>query len=239
MVSRSDLCSRRCFIVVMASLPAAVAAAAQPDFWNSKEPADYTVEEKHRMVTNSPWAKRVRAEGLTPAPKITLAPAVSARPPCPIPGASGGSPVVIASNATCLAAADENAETVDSKHSLAYYGQVTVCWESAKPILQVTGLPLPAEFRNHYVISVSGLPVRLLNEMPSATLSASSHKRRHISARFVRLMNRQTLFFAFPDRSSPTKAENSTIEFTMHLSGITVRAQFHPEEMTYRGQLAL
>jgi hypothetical protein len=38
----------------------------------------------------------------------------------------------------------------DANQSLAYYGQVTVRWESAKPILQITGTPIPKEFRNHY-----------------------------------------------------------------------------------------
>jgi hypothetical protein len=149
---------------------------------------------------------------------------------------------MIAKSAACNDPMDENAGVspglADSKHSLAFYGQVTVRWESAKPMLQITGIPLPEEFRNHYVISVTGLPAPLLGEMPVAALS-SSNKHRHISAQLVRLLDKQTLFFAFSSRGLPLKTEKIAIVFTMHLSGITVRAQFNPEEMTYRGQLAL
>jgi hypothetical protein len=224
---------------VPALLYPVVSALGQVDFWNSKEPADFTEEEKRLIITNSPWARTVRSKGLIAGSKVSPVAAARAGSPCPVPGAAGASPVIIAQSAACNDGTNENAGVADSKQSLAFYGQVTVRWESAAPMRLITGIRLPDEFRDHYVISVIGLPTPLLNEMPVATLSSSSNKHRHISAQFVRLMDKQALFFAFSHRSLPIKTGDIAIGFTMHLSGITVTAQFNPKDMTYRGQLAL
>jgi hypothetical protein len=239
MYRRGDLCNRRYFMRVPALVYPVVSALGQADFWNSKGPADYTEEEKRQIITNSPWAKTVRAKGLIARSKVSPMASAGVGSPCPIPGASGTSPVIIAQSTACNDGTKENAGAADSKHSLAFYGQVTVRWESAAPLLQITGIPLPDEFRDDYVISVTGLPTPLLTEMPVATLSSSSNKHRHISAQFVRLLDKQALFFAFPHHGLPLKTGNITIGFTMHLSGITVTAQFNPEDMMYRGRLAL
>src|SRR5947209_7229477 len=37
--------------------------------------------------------------------------------------------------------------------------KATIRWESAKPILEALKTPLPEAFADHYVISVSGLPL--------------------------------------------------------------------------------
>ena len=39
---------------------------------------------------------------------------------------------------------------------------VIVRWESAQPILDASGVPLPADFTDRYAISVSGLPIGVM-----------------------------------------------------------------------------
>jgi hypothetical protein len=129
-----------------------------------------------------------------------------------------------------------------AKEALAFYGAVAVRWESAEPILQVTRTFLPDQFKNHYVISVTGLPAGILSNsstpLPAAVLSA--RKDPPEQAEFVALTSdKLTLLFAFPKRNPEIKASDKALAFRMDLSGIRIQARFDPKKMIYRGQLAL
>ena len=148
-----EFLTRRSFICASALVAPVLYAFNQTDFWNAKELADYTDEEKESITTNSPWARTVRSDkpdlnGVNSAQGDGWLP-----PPCEI--------FVY----WCHVAGREPGKG-DAKPLLAFYGQVTVRWESAKPILQITGTHLPEEFRNYYVVAVTGLPPSSMEHQP-------------------------------------------------------------------------
>src|SRR5271169_5402345 len=57
------LSRRRLFLLAGAGIAVRLplGAAAPPDFWNKKAPADWTDEEIDRLISKSPWAKAVKA----------------------------------------------------------------------------------------------------------------------------------------------------------------------------------
>ena len=225
----SHVTSRRTFIGLGVIACPISRLLAQTEFWNTKDPTNYSDDEKHRMVNNSPWAKTTHADAPVGAVRRM----------------DGFKSV------GCLDCAPKHPKTVmvqaspqreDSNGTLAFYGQVTVRWESANPILQVTQTALPNEFRNHYVISVTGMPVGVLSNastpLPTAVLSA--RKGPPEKAEFVALTSdKRTLLFGFPERNPVIKASDKALTFRMDLSGIRIQARFDPKEMIYRGQLAL
>jgi hypothetical protein len=232
----SDVTSRRTFIRLGTIAGSLSCVLAQPQFWNTKDPADYSDDEKHGIIANSPWAKVTHADA--PGVSMRRLDGFASAPCTPsIPGSC-------ASNHPKTVVVQASPQPEDAKEALAFYGPVTVRWESAKPILQVTRTALPNEFRNHYVISVTGLPVRILSQtsngmpLPNAELSAGKHRPER--AEFVALTSdKLTLLFAFPKGNPVIKASGKTVLFTMKLSGITIATRFVPQEMVYRGQLAL
>jgi hypothetical protein len=230
----SDFTSRRTFIRLGTIACSLSCVLAQPQFWNTKDPTDYSDDEKHAMVANSPWAKVTHAD----------APGVSVRRLdkfAPVP-CSPSIPGSCAPNHPKTVVVQASPRPEDATQALAFYGPVTVRWESAEPILQVTRTSLPDQFRNHYVISVTGLPAGILSNgstpLPGAVLSA--RKGPPQQAEFVALTSdKLTLLFAFPKRTPAIKASDKALSFRMDLSGIRIKARFDPKEMIYRGQLAL
>jgi hypothetical protein len=233
--SSSGVSSRRSFIRLATIAWPASCLLAQTEFWNGKDPRNYSDDEKHQILNNSPWAKTARAE------------------------APGGDSIQPVGDFNCRSAPPSGSGTCGQKptailhaspppeaarESLAFYGQVTVRWESAKPILEVTRMVLPDQFRNHYVISVTGLPVSVLsntsNGTPLPTAVLSMQRRPPEPAEFVALTSAKVaLLFAFPKRNPVIAATDKTLSFTMNLSGIKIKTTFDPEKMVYRGLLEL
>jgi hypothetical protein len=193
-----ELLTRRGFICASALVAPVLYAFNQPDFWNAKDLADYTDEDKESITTNSPWARTVRSD------KPDLNSVISVQgdgwlpPPCEI-------------FVYWCPHSERKPAKVDAKPLLAFYGQVTVRWESAKPILQITGTHLPEEFRNYYVVAVTGLPPAFFDgtPTPTATLSSNRHRAVHAAHVFqhwsdVRLPDKRILLFAF----QPGPADN-------------------------------
>jgi hypothetical protein len=232
----SDGISRRRFIRLAAIACSLSCVLAQPQFWNTKDPTDYSDNEKLAIVANSPWAKVTHAD----------APGVSVRRLDGLAHAacSPSIPGSCAPNHPKTVVVEASQQPEDAKEVLAFYGPVTVRWESAKPILQVTRTAPPKEFRNHYVISVTGLPIGILSQtssgmpLPTAELSAGKHRPQR--ADFVALTSDNlTLLFAFPIGNPVIKVSDKTASFKMNLNGITITTRFVLHEMVYRGQLAL
>jgi hypothetical protein len=209
---------------VNAFLSAAAVGLAQTEFWNTKEPRNFTAEEKRRLVSDSPWAKTVRC---SPADNPRR---VQNGSPCLLPGSARG--VVSANSNSCP---DQSSEVADAAHSIAYYGEVVVRWESAEPIVQVTESRLPEGLHGKAVISVSGLPATVINRAaPVAVLTIDRHRR--VRSNTTLPLDQRSLLFAF---SSAVPSAKRTINFNLLISGTKVTARFNPKEMLYRGRLAL
>jgi hypothetical protein len=148
--------SRRRLIVVGSGvwLLAGSRALGAGDFWNRKPPSDWSDEEIRQLRTKSPWAKKLRVEmgGSANGP--------SSMDHDGSTGTFGG-----------MHGADSNGISVSRRGAASGMGtnpggpqapEVTVRWESAKPMLEATGLQLPTVFENQYAISVTDLPPALL-----------------------------------------------------------------------------
>jgi hypothetical protein len=209
-------------------------AFGQTAFWNGKEPRSYSDSEKAQILTNSPWAKVVHSEAKTPGPAGTWGNFASS------PGGDRNSGPPSRHSASFSTRAP--APKADVKSPLAFYGPVTIRWESASPIRELTDISLPRSFENHYVIGVKGLPAGVLRPdgywLPHASLYEVDGQSK--VAEFVALTgDKLTLLLAFPVFDPPITASDKTIVFTMNLTGITMEAKFEPKKMVYRGRLTL
>jgi hypothetical protein len=208
----------------------------QAKFWNVNDPAAYSGDESRQLISNSPWAKTTRTEepgvdSIAPVSSYYDCGALVARRP-PVCGLSRQTPVI------------ESPPTPDAKTTIVFYGEVIVRWESAAPILQITRISLPDEFRDHYVIGVTGLPASLFSNTSTLTTQAGAQlivrKRPPHQADFIALTSdKRTLLFAFPKASVSVKSTDKAIGFNMSLKGIVIKTQFDPREMVYHGRPAL
>jgi hypothetical protein len=151
--------------------------AAGADFWNKKEPSEWSSEEIEQLTTKSPWAKEVIAQGArerdgqrggyggpgTPGPGPGYG-----GPGGPGPGGGYGVPggpgigggiggVGIGGGGIGGGIGGPGGPRDRGQPARSF--KATVRWESAKPILEALKSPLPDAFANRYVISVSGLPL--------------------------------------------------------------------------------
>jgi hypothetical protein len=141
--------------------------AANPDFWNKKDPSDWSRDEIDQLTSKSPWAKEVTANipeprgdyggqngggpnsgqggpGGSPGGVWGGGPRIGGIPGMGIPGIGGGG-----MGGGRRGGGQQPVQT--------YRG--TVRWESAKPIMEALKTPLPDAFADRYVISVSGIPL--------------------------------------------------------------------------------
>jgi hypothetical protein len=143
--------------------------AANPDFWNKKEPADWSSEEIEQLITKSPWAKEISAQipaqggqsgnmgggqgqgqgqggGGWGGPRMggTGIPGVG------IPGIGGGGGGGMGGGGRQRGGG--NGQAMQNIRG-------TIRWESAKPVLEALKTKLPDTLANHYVISMNGFPL--------------------------------------------------------------------------------
>jgi len=130
MIHEDAVVTRRGILLIAATLRL---SAGDSDFWNRKEPSEWSPDEVDRLITKSPWAK-----------EITVSQEQSGQ---------------------------------KRRRSVAAQFNGVVRWESAKPVLDAMKAPLPGEFSNHYVISVSGIPMSSLNARNSESSGAEARAR--------------------------------------------------------------
>lgn len=241
-MAQTDLCgssSRRSFIGLAAAVgyPASC-LLAQTEPWNTKDPVSWSEDDKYRLLHGSPWATIARAEapsGVDGGPTLVAAAPIGSRLEPPGKGGDIGVMPFPSGDAT------SPPENTNARASLAFYGQVTIRWESAIPVLQITRTVLPVAFLEHFVISVTGLPDGVLSigwKLASAVLAAPRHSPER--AEFVGLTeDKLALLFAFQKLHPPIRKSDGALSFNMTLSGIKIKTTFQPKGMIYRGQLAL
>src|ERR1022692_181246 len=143
--------------------------AASSDFWNKKEPAEWSAEEIDKLATKSPWAKEVNA-----------ASAAVSRPYSGgggnggnrggggmgdpgIGGGGGGYPRGGMSYPGGGMGGGRGGGGGGRRGGgggpMPVSYTATVRWESAKPVQEALKTPLPEGLAGAYVISVSGVPV--------------------------------------------------------------------------------
>jgi hypothetical protein len=152
-------------------------AASSGDFWEKKDPSEWSSDEIDRMVTKSPWAKEVTAQyapgeggggypgnggGSYPGGGGGGYPGGGGGDGYPsgggggYPGGGMGRIGIGGIPGIDIGGAGRRRQGGPGGMS-SYKG--TVRWESAQPILQATKSTLPDVFANHYVIAVTGIPL--------------------------------------------------------------------------------
>jgi len=170
---RCTLLTRRGVITLAGGLGVAAWSrlyGSDSEFWNKKDPGEWTSQEVDRLVTKSPWARQVsatvshdRSDGGYPDDSGYPGGGGGGRgypgggggggPMTGVPGMGGpgmGGPGM--GGGGMGRGRGRGGQPMESF-------QGTVRWESAKPVLDALKAPLPDAFKNHYVIAVSGFPL--------------------------------------------------------------------------------
>ncbi|MGD1071360.1 MAG: hypothetical protein ABSB15_14560 [Bryobacteraceae bacterium] len=227
------------------------------DFWNKKQASDLSPDEVNTLRNKSPWAKKVSSEvisnraakmdtkgrnfgGMASADGNGLSKISRGGGPAPMsPGVSGS-------------------QNID----------VVVRWESAKPLLEATKVALPQPFENHYAVSISGLPLKVLQmaltdtgdskegDAPQPDDPAARQKAMvdHLLAAttltpkgrppvpsdlMLQSADKQSLIFAFQKHTLPLAETDKDVTFDVNLPSLKVKAKFELKDMLYQGTLAL
>jgi hypothetical protein len=243
--------------------------AASSDFWNKKDPKDWTRDEIDRLTTNSPWAKPVNAQiesrngsydpnspqgspgggypggGGYPSggqSRVGLGiPGVGLG----IPGIGGGYP-------------GGGNRRGGQRQPGEYQARGTVLWESAEPVMQALKPEFPEEFADHYVIALTGIPwpprnsradedddryeQGALDDLKSVTYlkpERGSALQPGIVKQPVSSSVNGSILFGFSKGLVHISADDREIQFTTRLGRSPLQVKFSPKEMTYRGKLAL
>src|SRR5579884_2333786 len=112
--------------------------SAAGEFWNDKEPAQWSADEIRRLLTDSPWARPASAQSSVRKGDVMGFPGYGGTGRRGRHGGSGAS--------------------VGQGVGFPSFSGV-VRWQSAKPILEAVKKPLPASFHGHYVIVVANIPL--------------------------------------------------------------------------------
>ena len=222
---------------------------AASDFWNKKDPKDWTNDEIDRLTTNSPWAKPVSAQmssddGSISNPGSTQ-PGSGRRIGLGIPGVGipgvGGYP-----------GGGGWPGGGGGRRPGAYQVRGTVLWQSAQPVMDAVKPEFPEEFANHHVIALVGFPFPprndnrdeedVLNDLKSNTYlrpDRGDSAQPGVVKRPVSSSINGSILFGFSKDLVKVGPEDKEILFTTRLGRSQIQARFVPKEMLYRGKLAV
>jgi hypothetical protein len=247
------LTRRSCF-QISAALLVPRFAAAKSEFWNAKAPDKWSAEEIEKLTTDSPWAKGVNVEfqqDTDPAFTSANSPSI---------GRAGA--IEAPRNPAHTVQMGPDAEPV--RGGSRRREPVIVRWESGQAIRDAYGFPLPAEFKDRYVIGVTRLPYGIMEKPKrggAAPVEAESAIQRqqkmrellqsaaYLEARdkepaqagIVRLAPKatQTWLFGFSKEFLNIEPTDREVQFTLHTAMVSLRAKFEPKAMLYRGKLSV
>jgi len=204
---------------------------AAAEFWDSKPASEWTPGEIARLSTASPWAVKTRATMGGEAPV-----AGSLRAP-----RNATWDQIDQINQAAVAAAEKAHRTPGA--SIAFYGEVIVTWESAEPMRLIRRSEQGPEFREHYVIRVTGLPDAVLKRLNAGEMRKASlgmPRKRRINADLAQIERPEgRVEFAFPSRAMPLSAADRAVRFLMTLGQMTIQARFDLSRMMFRNALAI
>ena len=256
-VMHSELSRRTAFRFAFGAACAFVcepAVFAASDFWNRKQPSEWTTDEIHRLMSKSPWAKEVNA-GVQPDPKSLTGAPPSPDVPGGGPGRGMGGPGGYGGGYNVGYGRERRERGARATTA------VTIRWESAQPILEATKEKLPPQFNGHYVLMVAGLPLEwglegagrgsrnpedasvrlsdLVERLQAGAALGAKGKDPEGAGIVRRAPSDEGWLFGFSRELLPLTRADKDIEFSLNSGPMVVKAKFEPAEMMYRGQLAL
>jgi hypothetical protein len=132
--------------------------AARADFWDSKDPAAWSDDEKRALLGQSPWAREgiVRFDAESKRTPTQGSYEGVARPGAGVPGANPSTPPG-AVESVPIGERPPPRPSTDTGQSVQF--PVLARWESAKPIRLAGGPELPEDAAGFYVIRLRGMPL--------------------------------------------------------------------------------
>lgn len=231
------------------------------EFWNKKDPSQWTGEEIDQLTSKSPWAKSVSA---TYAPGQNGGYGNGGNR-----GSMGGPPIGIGGmgypRGRMGGGRGGYPRGGGGQQQAQYKG--TVRWESAQPILDALKTPLPDIFVNHYVIGIRDIPLIDNERRPQdtddpdtpkpSTPDSSSNKKAIDNLKMfttLQVKGKDTIepgvvqqmtpggtyfLFGFSKEFLDFGKKDHEIDFRTQLGRLQVKTKFDPSEMIYRGKLAV
>lgn len=233
----SLLPTRRSALLLTLGLAAETAFAAE--FWDQKQPADWTPDEVERLLSKSPWTKEASIVNTA-----RIGPLGS-----PLPDVIDIDPAQIASAGPVGPNGERPIPEAPGKF------KARVRWESALPVRQALKRKTTAAFAENYVINVVG---DIPNVLPSDDDSSEQRQvkldilkertrleRRNDPIDLVRVelapaspLSRAGTLFYF-SRDLPLTLEDKQVTFVTKLGPLEIKCKFTLKEMLYRGHLEL
>ena len=219
--------------------------AARNDFWESKDPAAWTSEQKQILLEQSPWAR----EGIVhfEAPKRATGPYEGvATPGGDVPGAnpnhSPGAPTSVP-----IGERPPPRPSTDTGQSIQF--RVLARWESAKPVRLAGGPELPPETAQFYVIRLRGMPLLPPpnpNEGALEEIKQTSRIERKAKSPIpcTHLLtgsgeSATELLLFFPRGTDPITAADKLVTLESRFGPFHLSVKFPLKDMMYKGALAL
>ena len=241
-------------------------ALGASDFWNQKDPPQWSEDERERMLTNSPWAHKATVSFDRDANGLNGGGAMPA-------GGPGGGPMGGGRGGLDMSGGGRGGAVLEGQGGEPPEGaasklDVIVRWESAATIRAALADAAPAQ-SDAYVISLAGMPAigaegrgGMLTDMagpspgensaagsdaPGAVdrfqqttqLETKGHPPLHPASLDRRDSKPARILFYFDKAELPITASSNEVTFTMRLGAGLLRARFTTKEMIYRGQLCL
>lgn len=243
--------TRRDAILLSIGLPAAFrglpAWAFAKEFWNEKKPEDWSAEEIDMLLNRSPWARDVNANMKAVSPEGGESKKKGGG--YSMSGGAGGRSASTGGSGGGSGSSSKNDTVIGSFRGL-------VRWESAEPVLLAQKKEgLTGEAAEHYIISVSGLPMAGARKRAGdeSDPDAEEIAARIIDATRLTPQHRDPILPVKVDASKPSRgtllyfrrdAEQFTLDhkevtFATKLGPLEVKTKFQLKEMMYRGKLAV
>jgi hypothetical protein len=239
-----DLWTRRTILTLAAGAGATRLLAFSSDFWNKKEPSEWTHEEIQQITSKSPWAKEVTASAAAEGGGM---------------GQRGGMGGGGGWGGGGMGGGRHGGGGRPGAGAQSFKG--TVRWESAKPIVDALKNEIPKEFADHYVISVSGFPLggggrrQQQSQDEDGSQSSQDTLDRLKQVTFLEPKGRRdaqpgivkqpvsgsygTVWFGFNKDFLNLKAEDKEASFTTQFGRLTIKVKYNLKDMLYRGELAV
>jgi hypothetical protein len=206
---------------------------ANADFWNKRDPSEWTEDEIQRLLTQSPWAKQATTI-VEPGPRGT-----------PSAGAGSGT-AGVGINGIGLGPGGRQEKQDTGNTNAPPPPQGMVVWESAQTILDGRKKPLPKEFKDHYTLSISGIPSRqiandkLVDQLRQFTFLQPNDQPPVQPGTVRQVAGRaDPLLVGFSKDVLQLSANDKSIHFTTAVGLFLLKTKFDTKEMRYQGRLAL
>ena len=230
----------RRYIAISIVWLAACAVLAAADFWEEKELTAWSDRDVQRMMSNSPWAKRVTV--VFPRPPGA---AISDRAPTASLGRGGGGRGGFGGRGgNAFGASPQSRLVVQWRSGLPMRQAIVRGRIGEGGALDPAGRQLLARRPTAYFIVVSGLPRPFARLDPAALMAEARLERRGkppilpIQVSPQREGNGVALVYLFP-RDDAITLEDDEVEFVTEVAEATIKRKFELEDMVVNGELEL